>query len=287
MLETAARVEAFDTAVLRALVSDMFDTMAAAGGVGLAAPQIGVGLQVVIFGFERSDRYPGAEPVPQTILINPDIVPLDEDETLGWEGCLSLPGLRGEVPRYERIRYRVSTLWPKDRPQRFRIPRPCRPAQMRSSDRRLYPTRMRDADASALPMYSSRTTPRTTMIDGQRLLPDTLEGLSQTLDDWQAAHPGMGLLVLLPEAGKGSVPALQSACRQRGIPLFGAIFPMLITPSGFFVPGCMAPAFRQRTTRFLLPSRETAADTAQEVVQAVGVGCRAKSRRQWPYRPCS
>ncbi len=106
LLETAARVEAFDTAALHALIDDMFDTMAAAGGVGLAAPQIGVGLQVVIFGFERSERYPDAEPVPQTILINPEILPLDEDETLGWEGCLSLPGLRGEVPRYERIRYR-------------------------------------------------------------------------------------------------------------------------------------------------------------------------------------
>ncbi len=106
LLETAARVEAFDTAALHALIDDMFDTMAAAGGVGLAAPQIGVGLQVVIFGFERSERYPDAEPVPQTILINPEILPLDDDETLGWEGCLSLPGLRGEVPRYERIRYR-------------------------------------------------------------------------------------------------------------------------------------------------------------------------------------
>mgnify|MGYP000960476751 CR=1 FL=1 len=106
LLETAARVEAFDTAALHALIDDMFDTMAAAGGVGLAAPQIGVGLQVVIFGFERSERYPDAEPVPQTILINPEILPLDDDETLGLESCLSLPGLRGEVPRYGRIRYR-------------------------------------------------------------------------------------------------------------------------------------------------------------------------------------
>jgi len=82
----------------------MFDTMAA-GGVGLAAPQIGVGLQVVIFGFDKSERYPDADSVPQTILINPVITPLGDDEELGWEGCLSVPGLRGEVPRYTRIRY--------------------------------------------------------------------------------------------------------------------------------------------------------------------------------------
>lgn len=107
------------------------------------------------------------------------------------------------------------------------------------------------------------------MIDGQRLLPDTLDGLSQTLDDWQAAHPGMGLLVLLPEAGKGNVPELQSACRQRGIPLFGAIFPMLITPSGFSPRGAWLVRFDNAPQGFLLPSRETAADTAQEVVQEV------------------
>jgi peptide deformylase len=83
----------------------MFDTMAAAGGVGLAAPQIGIGLQVVIFGFDKSERYPDAPPVPQTILINPVITPIGDEEELGWEGCLSVPGLRGEVPRYRRIRY--------------------------------------------------------------------------------------------------------------------------------------------------------------------------------------
>ena len=76
-----------------------------AGGVGLAAPQIGVGLRVVIFGFEHSQRYPQAEPVPETLLINPVITPLTEEESLGWEGCLSVPGLRGEVPRWTRIRY--------------------------------------------------------------------------------------------------------------------------------------------------------------------------------------
>ena len=83
----------------------MFDTMRAAGGVGLAAPQIGVGLQLVIFGFESSDRYPDAEAVPQTILLNPMITPLSGEEDLAWEGCLSVPGMRGEVPRFSAIRY--------------------------------------------------------------------------------------------------------------------------------------------------------------------------------------
>lgn len=95
----------FGTGELKQLIEDMFDTMAAAGGVGLAAPQIGVGLQVVIFGFETSERYPDADSVPQTILINPLITPLGDGEELGWEGCLSVPGLRGEVPRHTRIRY--------------------------------------------------------------------------------------------------------------------------------------------------------------------------------------
>jgi peptide deformylase len=79
--------------------------MAAAGGVGLAAPQIGVDLAVVVFGFERSERYPDAPPVPRTVLINPQITPLDDDEEEGWEGCLSVPGLRGVVPRFARILY--------------------------------------------------------------------------------------------------------------------------------------------------------------------------------------
>jgi len=91
--------------VIHGLIQDMFDTMESASGVGLAAPQIGVGLQVVIFGFEKSERYPDAPPVPQTILINPVITPLTEEQELGWEGCLSVPGLRGEVPRFKRIRY--------------------------------------------------------------------------------------------------------------------------------------------------------------------------------------
>ena len=104
LLESAQLVEDVRSAVITGLIEDLFDTMRSAGGVGLAAPQIGVGLQVVIFGFDKSGRYPDAEPVPETILINPVITPLTEEEVLGWEGCLSVPGLRGEVPRCSRIR---------------------------------------------------------------------------------------------------------------------------------------------------------------------------------------
>ncbi len=93
------------SAELDALVADMFDTMHAADGVGLAAPQIGVDLQLVIFGFEHSERYPDAPEVPQTILLNPVITPLSQDMEEGWEGCLSVPGLRGAVSRYSLIRY--------------------------------------------------------------------------------------------------------------------------------------------------------------------------------------
>ncbi|MDR1995967.1 peptide deformylase [Azonexus sp.] len=105
LLESARPVIDFATPALAELIADMFDTMAAADGVGLAAPQIGVGLQLVIFGFEHSERYPVAEAVPRTILINPVVTPLTSEEELGWEGCLSVPGLRGEVPRCTRIRY--------------------------------------------------------------------------------------------------------------------------------------------------------------------------------------
>lgn len=105
LLRPAEPVATFGTPELEGLIADMFDTMAAAGGVGLAAPQIGVGLQVVIFGFEQSERYPDAPAVPATILINPVITPLGEEEEDGWEGCLSVPGLRGMVSRYRRIRY--------------------------------------------------------------------------------------------------------------------------------------------------------------------------------------
>ncbi|WP_287811294.1 peptide deformylase [Pseudomonas sp.] len=95
----------FGTAELDQLIADMFETMQHVGGVGLAAPQIGVDLQLVIFGFERSERYPDAEAVPQTILINPLITPLSPATEEGWEGCLSVPGLRGVVDRYASIRY--------------------------------------------------------------------------------------------------------------------------------------------------------------------------------------
>lgn len=92
------------------LVEDMFETMHAADGAGLAAPQVGVPLRVVIFGYSdptiRNPRYPDADPVPQTILVNPVIEPLSIEEEEGWEGCLSVPGLRGVVPRHARIRYR-------------------------------------------------------------------------------------------------------------------------------------------------------------------------------------
>lgn len=105
LLQPAAPVGEFGTPALAALIEDLFDTMAAHGGVGLAAPQIGVGLQVVIFGFERSERYPDAAPVPRTILVNPVITPLTGELEEGWEGCLSVPGLRGWVPRWTRLRY--------------------------------------------------------------------------------------------------------------------------------------------------------------------------------------
>jgi len=95
----------FGSAELDALIADMFDTMQAADGVGLAAPQIGVDLQLVIFGFDHSERYPDAPEVPRTILLNPVITPLSQDMEEGWEGCLSVPGLRGAVNRWSLIRY--------------------------------------------------------------------------------------------------------------------------------------------------------------------------------------
>lgn len=106
LLEVARPVARFDTAELHALIADLDDTMRALDGAGLAAPQIGVGLQVAIFGVERNPRYPDAEPVPHTVLINPELTPLGEELEEGWEGCLSVPGMRGLVPRYARLRYR-------------------------------------------------------------------------------------------------------------------------------------------------------------------------------------
>ncbi len=106
LLRVAEPVQAFDTPELHALLQDLRDTMAAANGAGLAAPQIGVNLQVVIFGgTQRNPRYPDRPLVPPTVLINPVIVPLGPEEQEDWEGCLSVPGLRGWVPRWARIRY--------------------------------------------------------------------------------------------------------------------------------------------------------------------------------------
>ena len=103
--QRAAPVERFGTPQLAALLEDLRDTMAAKNGAGLAAPQIGVPLQVVIFGVEHNTRYPDAEPVPYTELINPVLTPLSQDIEEDWEGCLSVPGLRGIVPRYRHLRY--------------------------------------------------------------------------------------------------------------------------------------------------------------------------------------
>jgi peptide deformylase len=105
LLRVARPVQAFGTPELHALIGDMFETMHAASGAGLAAPQIGVDLALVIFGFTKNERYPDAPPVPETVLINPQIEPLSDVEEEGWEGCLSVPGLRAVVPRFARIRY--------------------------------------------------------------------------------------------------------------------------------------------------------------------------------------
>lgn len=105
LLRVAQPVQVFDTPELKSLIVDLFDTMEATDGVGIAAPQIGVNLQVVVFGFDESERYPDAPSVPRTILLNPVITPLSDEMEDGWEGCLSVPGLRGLVPRYQHIRY--------------------------------------------------------------------------------------------------------------------------------------------------------------------------------------
>ena len=105
LLQRAAPVEQFDTPELHALIRDMEDTMEAMNGAGIAAPQIGVSLRVVIFGVGANPRYPDAEEVPYTVLVNPELTPLDEEMEEGWEGCLSVPGMRGVVPRYSRLRY--------------------------------------------------------------------------------------------------------------------------------------------------------------------------------------
>ena len=145
LLRVAQPVCEFGTAGLRALIGDMFDTMDAARGVGLAAPQIGEDLQLVIFGVDHNERYPDAPTVPMTVLLNPTITALDEEMEEGWEGCLSVPGLRGAVPRYLRIRY--SGFDPEGHP----IEREAEGFHARVVQHecdhligRLYPTRMRD-----------------------------------------------------------------------------------------------------------------------------------------------
>ena len=145
LLRVAQPVEQFDTPELTELIDDMFETMKHANGAGLAAPQIGVDLQLVIFGFDRNERYPEAPAVPKTVLINPTITPLGDAEVDGWEGCLSVPGLRGVVPRWERIRYTGVD------PQGNVIDREADGFHARVVQHevdhllgRLYPTRMRD-----------------------------------------------------------------------------------------------------------------------------------------------
>jgi len=106
LLRVAQPVKQFDTLELHALIADLFDTMKAANGAGLAAPQIGVDLQLVIFGSDQPNpRYPDAPVVPRTVLLNPVITPVGDAEEVDWEGCLSVPGLRGQVPRWRKIRY--------------------------------------------------------------------------------------------------------------------------------------------------------------------------------------
>jgi len=104
--QSAAAVTEFPSRELDELVADLDDTMRALNGAGIAAPQIGVGLRVVIFEVKDNPRYPHIAPVPYTVLVNPSLTPLGEEQEEGWEGCLSVPGLRGLVPRYRRLRYR-------------------------------------------------------------------------------------------------------------------------------------------------------------------------------------
>jgi peptide deformylase len=145
LLRVAAPVTGFDTPDLLALVEDLFDTLRAANGAGLAAPQIGEDVQLVVFGFEHNARYPDAPPVPLTVLCNPVIEPLGDETVDGWEGCLSVPGLRGVVPRHARIRYRGFD--PQGRPiERVADGFHARVVQHECDHLigRLYPTRMTD-----------------------------------------------------------------------------------------------------------------------------------------------
>lgn len=106
LYQVAEKVTEFDTPELHALIQDMHDTMTEMNGAGIAAPQIGVSLQVVMFGVGKNPRYPDAEEVPFTILINPELIPVGNEEEDGWEGCLSVPGMRGIVPRFLHLRYK-------------------------------------------------------------------------------------------------------------------------------------------------------------------------------------
>ncbi|MDH3762721.1 MAG: peptide deformylase [Gammaproteobacteria bacterium] len=106
LLEVSTVVDPIDALALAPLLNDMWDTMAAANGAGLAAPQIGLLRRVVIFGYQTNPRYPDAPAVPETVLINPQIIPIGDSREDGWEGCLSVPGMRGMVPRFSEIRYR-------------------------------------------------------------------------------------------------------------------------------------------------------------------------------------
>src|SRR6266481_3506054 len=145
LLQRSQQVERFGTPELRELVADMRDTMIAATGAGLAAPQIAVPLRVAIFGFEHNDRYPDAEPVPYTEIVNPVLTPLGTEMEEDWEGCLSVPGLRGRVPRFARLRY--AGFDPEGRPIEREVSGfHARVVQHECDhlDGILYPTRMRD-----------------------------------------------------------------------------------------------------------------------------------------------
>ena len=145
LLERARPVERYGTPELNELIADMRETMLDAKGAGLAAPQIGVGLRVVIFGFEHSERYPEQEPVPYTELVNPVLTALSTEMEEGWEGCLSVPGLRGRVPRFTRLRY--SGFAPDGRPLQREVDGfHARVVQHECDhlDGILYPMRMRD-----------------------------------------------------------------------------------------------------------------------------------------------
>jgi peptide deformylase len=145
LLAVSEPVTEFGTASLLALIADMEDTMRAANGAGLAAPQIGVGLRLVIFGGGPTPRYPDAEVVPYTVLVNPKLKPLGGGRESDWEGCLSVPGMRGWVPRHRRLRYTGSDQWgrPIDRSVENFHARVVQ-HEVDHLDGVLYPTRIKD-----------------------------------------------------------------------------------------------------------------------------------------------